>query len=422
MIRYIDRAQDDDGNAIEASVLVTDYATGLNAPLFNDDGVTPLANPVTASSNGLFSFKIDAGIYTIRVSYGAFLHVQDATEIVDDPSISYLINDDATLVYGDLVYISDSAEVRKATPTGIEIYAAVYAVCVEETLANGAAGRFRTFGVVERSGTPGALGYLGQASEITETVPEFEAGDLFAVVLGRQISASQFLFKAPPGPTAIVREVVIVPDGWYGDRHGFRWGSTARDDWTDNDLWYQYTHGEADADCTIRITTSGGSMGVDAGDLGYGDSGSYVEFDVTEPGIYLFRVYAEGLWCNEIVAGALGSFTFTASKDGSFLSDTVADRRGRIWLSDTGWHEAFGVPFVKAFGTTVDVFSPGDLTFTISVDPSSHDFVGTVTWDGTEATASGYWQDFGGLINARITASTPTGSTVIVQMALHYSL
>ncbi len=214
MIRYNGLAQDStDGNALPgASIAVKEYLTGLAAPLFADDGVTPLANPVTADSGGLYHFKIDAGIYSLAISKGTYLEIEDLVTVIDDPSIVYMVNDDSVaMVDGDLVYVSGDGLVKKSVSTSSSAESAVFAICVETLLDSTDTGRFRTFGQVNRSGTSGLLGYLGQASEITAVVPEYESGDRFAVILGRQIRAGTFLFN-PPGGGGVLELAPLAPD------------------------------------------------------------------------------------------------------------------------------------------------------------------------------------------------------------------
>mgnify|MGYP001584846818 CR=1 FL=1 len=68
MIRYNGRVQGSDGNAIVgATIAVSDYYNGVLVDLYQEDGVTPFANPVTTDSDGLYYFKINAGRYNFTV-------------------------------------------------------------------------------------------------------------------------------------------------------------------------------------------------------------------------------------------------------------------------------------------------------------------------------------------------------------------
>ncbi len=57
MIKYYRVAQDLGGNVLPgATVQIKNFLTGVNAPIYQDDGVTPKANPVTCDSSGIASF------------------------------------------------------------------------------------------------------------------------------------------------------------------------------------------------------------------------------------------------------------------------------------------------------------------------------------------------------------------------------
>lgn len=191
MIKFYGNAQDLDGNALsDAVVLIKSAITGVNAPIFEDDGATPKANPTTSDASGRYSFKIDAGLYDITATKSGFTVEDNGVTVIDDPSLLYLQNDEgASLEYGDPVYISGDGEVKLAESNGTEAEAGVVAVCVEDLLTDGSVGRFRTMGAILRAGTPGAIGYLSASGTITETEPVVGS----VVVLGRQISATEFL-------------------------------------------------------------------------------------------------------------------------------------------------------------------------------------------------------------------------------------
>ncbi len=243
MIRYNGLAQDStNGQALNgASVTVVEVLTGLNAALFADDGTTPLANPVTADSGGLYHFKIDAGLYTLTIIKGTYTEVEDLVTLIDDPSLMYLVNDDVVeMVDGDLVFVSGDGLVKKAVSTATDVEASVFAICVEAALNSSDTGRFRTFGVVKRAGTAGLLGYLGQSSEITDTVPEFESGDLFAVILGRQIRSAEFLLNPPGGGGVLeLAPLAPVPDR-IGDPSDVSVDGPVSDAWLDRVNWLYY--------------------------------------------------------------------------------------------------------------------------------------------------------------------------------------
>ena len=64
----------DGAPAPEATVSVKDHGTDTLATLFSDDGVTPMANPFTATEDGYASF------YAANGRYDATVTPEDATE------------------------------------------------------------------------------------------------------------------------------------------------------------------------------------------------------------------------------------------------------------------------------------------------------------------------------------------------------
>jgi len=230
MRKYHGAAQDEFGNRLPTTaVTVINQLTGSIAPIFADDETTPLANPTSSDSNGLYTFKAAAGRYTITVSGQSAL--VDVT-ILDDPSILYLVNSGASILYGEAAYISGDGTAAKAQSDGTNSEASVVAICLETALTNGSTGRFRTFGLIDRAaGTPGALGYLGQDGEITETVPDYSAGDFFSTILGRQFTSDKFnvrgynrdfsvaLSLAPPSPPPIGNNTGVYTNGTIEGLH-----------------------------------------------------------------------------------------------------------------------------------------------------------------------------------------------------------
>lgn len=197
MIKYFGAGQDFFGVALSGvSVAVLDSLTGSFAALYEDDGVTPKANPVSTSSSGMYSFMISSGVYDITV-FGTAPMIK--VNIIEDASVVYRVNSGAPLVYGKAVYPSGDGTVALAGTTGTAEEARVFAICVDPTLATGSTGRFRHLGMINRTGTPGAVGYLGQDGLATETVPLYSAGDKFSTILGRQFSNSQFRARGVSG-------------------------------------------------------------------------------------------------------------------------------------------------------------------------------------------------------------------------------
>ncbi len=190
MIKYHGTAQDLLGNALPgATAQVKNHLTGSNAPLYEDDEVTPKANPLTCDSSGRFSFKSPAGRFDIVVSKDGFSATLSDVTLIDDPSIIYMVNDEgSTLSYSDPVYVSGDGEVKQAQSDGTADEANAIAVCVESSLANGSTGRFRTVGLIDRSGMPGDLCYLSSAGAISPSPPTVG----YVTTLGRQVSNDKF--------------------------------------------------------------------------------------------------------------------------------------------------------------------------------------------------------------------------------------
>lgn len=192
-------AQDLNGNALPgATVQIKNSASGANAPLFEDDEVASKANPLTANSSGVVSFKVADGIYDIVVTSGAYTNTETLVSIFESPDVVQLQNADAvTFGYGDLVYIFGSGTVKRAKSNGTEAEASAEAVCLETALTPGSTGRFKINGAVSGlSGTPGAIGYLSQTGTITNTVPTTGAGDVFSTIVGRFSKSSTMLLKS----------------------------------------------------------------------------------------------------------------------------------------------------------------------------------------------------------------------------------
>ena len=86
MKQYIDEVQDQNGNAIiGASIEVDIYPGTTKAALYSDDGITPIANPVTSDSTGQFMFFVAQGIYTLKFTYSSILYkTQSPVQIFDE--------------------------------------------------------------------------------------------------------------------------------------------------------------------------------------------------------------------------------------------------------------------------------------------------------------------------------------------------
>lgn len=338
-----------------------DSLTGSFAPLFEDDGVTPKSNPTTTSSSGMYSFVIAAGVYDITVfSTAPMIKVN----IIEDPSIIYRINSGAPLLYGDSVYISGDGLVALAGTTGTAEEARVLAICVETTLATGATGRFRHFGMITHTGTPGALGYLGQDGLPTETVPLYASGDKFSTILGRQFSNSQFHVRGVSGDgkgggIGVSLELTPLPpsgpvEGWNGVDHGMNWFNLGGSiHWVDRDLYFQYTHPGGSVRVNIQSITStrpSSYYGIKVegpGGFTYDSSSSgNLEFNASMAGVYKVYVYVDPEISRTNSTFTVGTVTITMrlNSDSSTDKAITAPRRGCVYTYTTEMTASYNAP------------------------------------------------------------------------------
>jgi hypothetical protein len=204
MIKYFGVCQDLAGNALAgATAQIKNFLTGVNAPIYEDDGVTPKANPITCDSSGRFSFKIAAGKYDIVTVSGAYTATESEVTILEDTLVAYFVNNHgSSLAFGDLVRITGSGQVQKAVSNSTEAAAGVEAICLESVLANGSTGRFRLLGQLDLAGTAGSYGYLSATGTVTMTIPSSGAGDTYLCIVGKFLSNTVFNFK-PGYPVGI---------------------------------------------------------------------------------------------------------------------------------------------------------------------------------------------------------------------------
>ncbi len=204
MIKVYWTALDLAGNALPgATVQVKNSLTGVNAPIYEDDGTTPKLNPQTCDATGRVSFKIASGLYDIVTASGLYTATETEYTVQEDALVAYFINNEGSnLVFGDLVYIYGDGLVRKSKSDGTEAEAGVEAICLETLLADASTGRFRLLGQLQLPGTAGAYGYLAADGSVTETVPSVGAGDTFSTIVGKFISSTIFNFK-PSYPVGI---------------------------------------------------------------------------------------------------------------------------------------------------------------------------------------------------------------------------
>lgn len=68
MRKYWDFITDRAGPLADATVSVYEAGTVTPAALFSDEGVTPVANPVTTDSGGYYSFYVANGLYDVVIA------------------------------------------------------------------------------------------------------------------------------------------------------------------------------------------------------------------------------------------------------------------------------------------------------------------------------------------------------------------
>lgn len=88
MQKYRDTVTDRNGNALQGiSVLVQNYPALTTATIYSDDGITPVANPMTTDAYGTFQFYAADGRYSITIS-GSNITTTVISDVplLDDPA------------------------------------------------------------------------------------------------------------------------------------------------------------------------------------------------------------------------------------------------------------------------------------------------------------------------------------------------
>jgi hypothetical protein len=95
MERYSDQVRTRDGRGIRNATVTVRDSSGALATLYSDNGVTPLANPLTTGADGEYSFCAANGRYMVTTSAGGY--TGDASEIgpLFDPADSGLLTVEA---------------------------------------------------------------------------------------------------------------------------------------------------------------------------------------------------------------------------------------------------------------------------------------------------------------------------------------
>lgn len=204
MKKYFGVAADRNGTVLPgATAQIVDFYTGVDAPLYQDDGTTPITNPMTCDVSGQFQPSIPDGVYNIIVTSGDYSNTYTKVSHFDDPDLFALENDDGTnFVYGELAYIFGDGLVKHAISDGTEAQAGVDVVCIDAVITPGSTGKFKKIARLAIAGVAGELGYLNQLSEISSTVPSSGAGDTFSTIVGKWFSDALFVFN-PRQPVGV---------------------------------------------------------------------------------------------------------------------------------------------------------------------------------------------------------------------------
>jgi hypothetical protein len=67
MQRFFDVVQDRRGNAIVGATVTVKDATGANATIYSDNGVTSMVNPLQTNPDGEYTFFASNGRYTVQI-------------------------------------------------------------------------------------------------------------------------------------------------------------------------------------------------------------------------------------------------------------------------------------------------------------------------------------------------------------------
>lgn len=127
MIKYEDNLTSRiNGNNLQpllgASVTVTSLDTGLPASLYSDNGVTPLAQPLTTDNNGYFGFYAPDGKYTLTFSGSRFATFTRQIVLEDPADNPYATKAElaaasgATLVGGAVINVASMIALLSAIP------------------------------------------------------------------------------------------------------------------------------------------------------------------------------------------------------------------------------------------------------------------------------------------------------------------
>lgn len=85
MQRYFDSVQDASGNAVKGASIAVYNAQGALATLYSDNGVTPIANPLTSDGTGQYAFYAANGTYSTTTSSAGLIAKTEPGIVLFDP-------------------------------------------------------------------------------------------------------------------------------------------------------------------------------------------------------------------------------------------------------------------------------------------------------------------------------------------------
>lgn len=130
MEQHVSNAQDVSGNALRGATITVFDGVGAVASIFNDNGVTPKANPFLSDNSGEFAFYAADGTYTITIALAGYTTETRQGIALFDPAAPVLpanltvagnltVNGNTTLgnAPADALSVSSSAVTWNGNPT-----------------------------------------------------------------------------------------------------------------------------------------------------------------------------------------------------------------------------------------------------------------------------------------------------------------
>lgn len=280
--------------------------------------------------------------------------------------------------------------------------------------------------IIDKAGVVGAeLGYnypAGQgliAQDVGILPTSCGSGKLFAAITSPY-------FVTPSG-LKIKRDVIDIqveceePDGWHGVKYGIIWSSNAPATWTDNNLYYKYTH-PVGANKLISFAAGGLSMAIIASGAGSAVSGPGVNtgYLATAPGVYIFKVYTYSLYSSSAAPTPLGSVTFDVTIGGVVGPSTTVGKRGIKWQQYATTSADAGDTLNAQFGAVAHKYEPGIAFPFYGYNGTPTGFGGSISIVGDVAYATGPVTTNGGTISISRRATDPAGGIIPISQELQW--